>query len=60
MCTSFHFPLLWRFTQIFIFISGTFGKIYSGTLLSEGDNQFGADQEIIVKTVTGVNPLILS
>jgi len=53
--TAFQFPLLWRFKQSFIFISGTFGKIYSGTLLSEGDNQFGADQEIIVKTVTGMN-----
>ena len=35
-----------------VLLEGTFGKIYSGTLLSEGDNQFGADQEIIVKTVT--------
>jgi hypothetical protein len=60
MCTAFHFPFLRRFKHICIFISGTFGKIYSGTLLSEGDSQFGADQEIIVKTVTGVNPLISS
>ncbi|XP_033760964.1 tyrosine-protein kinase RYK-like [Pecten maximus] len=33
-------------------LEGTFGKVYQGTLLSEGDNNFGADQEIIVKTVT--------
>lgn len=35
-----------------VLLEGTFGKIYRGTLLSEGDNHFGADQEIIVKTVT--------
>lgn len=34
-------------------LSGTFGRIFQGTLLSEGENNFGADQEIIVKTVTG-------
>lgn len=35
-----------------VLLEGTFGKIFRGTLLSEGDNHFGADQEIIVKTVT--------
>ncbi|KAK3094925.1 hypothetical protein FSP39_007934 [Pinctada imbricata] len=38
-----------------VLLEGTFGRIYQGTLLSEGEraeNEFGADQEIIVKTVT--------
>ncbi|KAJ8310040.1 hypothetical protein KUTeg_011905 [Tegillarca granosa] len=33
-------------------LEGTFGRIYHGTLLSEGDSHFGADQEITVKAVT--------
>lgn len=36
-------------------ITGTFGRIYHGTLLSEGDSHFGADQEITVKAITGTN-----
>ncbi|KAL3848066.1 hypothetical protein ACJMK2_018948 [Sinanodonta woodiana] len=40
-----------------VLMEGTFGRIYRGTLLSEdssqyGENEFGADQEIVVKTVT--------
>ncbi|KAK3605750.1 hypothetical protein CHS0354_033945 [Potamilus streckersoni] len=40
-----------------VIMEGTFGRIYRGTLLSEdssqyGENEFGADQEIVVKTVT--------
>ena len=31
---------------------GTFGRVYSGTLLSEDDREM-ADQEIFVKTITG-------
>ena len=35
-----------------LFTTGTFGKLYAGTLLSEDDNEV-ADQEIFVKTITG-------
>ncbi|KAL5005369.1 hypothetical protein ScPMuIL_018825 [Solemya velum] len=35
-----------------VLLEGTFGRVYQGTLLSEDDSDFGADQEIIVKTIT--------
>ena len=33
--------------------SGTFGRIYTGTLLGLDENEAGAEQEVYVKTVTG-------
>ena len=40
--------------MVFLFV-GTFGRIYQGTLLSEteSETELGADQGIIVKTVSG-------
>lgn len=35
-----------------VLLEGTFGRIYEGILLSDDQNQFPVDQEIIVKTVT--------
>ena len=38
--------------NMFCYFAGTFGKVYSGTLLSEDDKEV-ADQEVFVKTITG-------
>ena len=40
--------------SVFI-ISGTFGQIYQGVLLSKDENEIGNEQDIYVKTVTGMS-----
>jgi len=47
-----------KIVKVTFHISGTFGKVYCGTLLSEEDSEV-ADQEIFVKTITGKNILIV-
>ena len=37
-----------------VFVSGTFGRVYHGTLLGEDENQIENEQEVYIKTTTGM------